>query len=131
MTVARRILVADDDDGLRLLMRMALRREGFDVIEAVDGLEALARAHDSDPTVIMLDMMMPGLGGLDVCRSLKNERLFDGVPVIFVTAIDDCTQRGEAFSLGADDYIKKPIGPRDLVARVRTVMERRGLEYVG
>lgn len=129
MKATLRILVADDDDGLRQLMRMVLRREGFEVIEAVNGLEALARARDCDPTVILLDVMMPGMDGLEVCRHLKTDRRFDGVPVIFVTAVDDIKQRNESLKLGADDCIKKPIGPRELVARVRGVMEQRGIVY--
>lgn len=127
MNAIPRVLVVDDDDGLRQLMRMILRREGFEVIEAVNGLEALAHARDCDPTVILLDVMMPGMDGLDVCRHLKSDQRFDGVPVIFVTAIDDIQYRNESLQLGADDCIKKPIGPRDLVARVRGVMERRGI----
>jgi len=129
MITTPRVLVADDDDGLRQLMRMVLRREGFEVIEATNGLEALARAHDCDPTVILLDVMMPGMDGADVCRNLKNDRRFDGVPVIFVSAIDDIKQRNDTQQLGADECIKKPIGPRELVARVRGVMERRGILY--
>jgi two-component system alkaline phosphatase synthesis response regulator PhoP len=127
MNVPPRILVADDDDGLRQLMCMVLRREGFDVIEAVNGLDTLARAQDCDPTVILLDVMMPGMDGLDVCRNLKSDRRFDGVPVIFVSAIDDIQQCNETQQLGADECIKKPIGPRELVRRVQGVMERRGI----
>ena len=127
MNAPLRVLVADDDDGLRQLMRLVLRREGFEVIEAVNGLEALARAQDCNPTVILLDVMMPGMDGLDGCRNLKSDQRFEGVPVIFVTAVDDIKQRNESLKLGADDCIKKPIGPRELVARVRGVMERRGI----
>ncbi len=130
MNATLRVLVADDDEGLRQLMRMVLRHEGFEVIEAVNGLEALARAQDCDPTVILLDVMMPGMDGLAVCRNLKSDQRFDGVPVIFVTAIDDIKQRNASRELGADDYIKKPIGPRELVARVRGVLERRGIPCV-
>ena len=71
------------------------------MIEAVNGLEALARAQDCDPTVILLDVMMPGMDGLDVCRHLKSDRRFDGVPVIFVSAIDDIKQRNEAHAAWA------------------------------
>jgi DNA-binding response OmpR family regulator len=127
MNVPPRVLVADDDEGLRQLMRMVLRRDGFEVIEAANGVEALARARDCDPTVILLDVMMPGMDGADVCRSLKSDTRFDNVPVIFVSAIDDIKQRNESQRLGADDCIRKPIGPRELVARVRGVMEQRGI----
>jgi DNA-binding response OmpR family regulator len=127
MTATLRVLVADDDEGLRQLMRLVLRSAGFEVIEAVNGLDALARARDCNPTVILLDVMMPGMDGLAVCRDLKSDQRFDGVPVIFVTAMDDLQQRTASKELGVDDYIKKPIGPRELVARVRGVMARRGL----
>jgi len=127
MTATQRILVAEDDEGLRQLMRLILRHEGFEVIEAVNGLDALARAKDSNPTMILLDVMMPGLDGLAVCRNLKSDHRFDGVPVIFVTAIDDLQHRTASRELGVDDYIKKPIGPRELLARVHGVMERRGI----
>jgi two-component system, OmpR family, alkaline phosphatase synthesis response regulator PhoP len=127
MTATLRILVADDDEGLRQLMRLILRHEGFEVIEAVNGQDALARAQDSNPSVVLLDIMMPGMDGLAVCRNLKNDQRFNRVPVIFVTAIDDLQHRVASKELGIDDYIKKPIGPRELVARVRGVMERRGI----
>ena len=124
-----RILVADDDDGLRQLLRMILQREGFEVIEAADGEQTLARAADSDPTLILLDVMMPGMDGYDVCRRLKNDHRTDGVPVIFVSAAEDVRHRNEVMRLGADDCIKKPIGPRELVARVKVVMDQRGIVY--
>jgi DNA-binding response OmpR family regulator len=122
-----RILIADDDDGLRHLLRLVLCREGFDVIEAADGTEALARAYDSDPSLVLLDVMMPGVDGFDVCRTLRSDQRTHRLPIVFVSAIDDIKQRNEALKLGADDCIKKPIGPRELVSRVRGVMERRGL----
>jgi DNA-binding response OmpR family regulator len=109
------------------MMRLILRHEGFEVIEAVNGQDALARAHDSNPSVILLDIMMPGMDGLAVCRNLKNDQRFDRVPVIFVTALDDLHNRTVSNELGVDDYIKKPIGPRELLARVRGVMEQRDI----
>jgi DNA-binding response OmpR family regulator len=122
-----RILIADDDEGLRHLLRLVLCREGYEVIEAADGAEALARAYDSDPTLVLLDVMMPGVDGFDVCRKLRSDQRTQRLPIMFVTAIDDIKQRNETLKLGADDCIKKPIGPRELVSRVRGVMERRGL----
>jgi DNA-binding response OmpR family regulator len=122
-----RILIADDDDGLRHLLRLVLCREGYDVIEAVDGAEALARAYDSDPSLVLLDVMMPGMDGFDVCRRLRSDQRTHRLPIVFVSAIDDIKQRNESLKLGADDCIRKPVGPRELVSRVRAVMERRGL----
>ena len=120
-----RILVADDDDGVRQLLRLIFARAGFDVIEAASGEQALARAVDSEPSVILLDIMMPGMDGYDTCRRLKSDNRTKSVPVIFVSALEDRTSRNSAARYGADDWIKKPIGPRDLVARVQQVMNRR------
>ena len=128
--MAPRILVVDDDDGLRHLVRMVLRREGFEVIEAADGEEALARAYDSQPTLVLLDVMMPGLDGFDVCRRLRSDLRTHRVPIVFVSAINDIRQRNELMKLGADDCIKKPVGPRELITRLRGVMERRGIVYL-
>jgi DNA-binding response OmpR family regulator len=125
-----RILIADDDDGLRHLLRLILCREGFEVIEAANGTEALARAYDSSPSLVLLDVMMPGLDGFDVCRKLRSDQRTHRLPIVFVSAIDDVKQRNELMKLGADDCINKPIGPRDLIACVRDVMERRGLVRV-
>jgi putative two-component system response regulator len=125
-----RILIADDDEGLRHLLRLILCREGFEVIEAVDGTEALARAYDSNPSLVLLDVMMPGVDGFDVCRKLRSDQRTHRLPIVFVSAIDDIRQRNETLKLGADDCIKKPIGPRELIKRVRGVMERHGLTPV-
>jgi len=122
-----RILIADDDAGLRRLLRLMLCREGYEVIEAADGAEALARAYDSAPTLVLLDVMMPDMDGFDVCRKLRSDQRTHRLPIVFVSAIDDIQQRNELLKLGADDCIKKPIGPRDLIARIRNVMERHGL----
>ena len=120
-----RILVADDDAGLRQLMRLILSREGFEVFEAANGEQALALAVSVDPTLILLDVMMPDLDGYDVCRRLKSDRRTDHVPVVFVSAAEDVSRRNEQQKLGAAACIQKPIGPRDLVARIRSVMSCR------
>jgi DNA-binding response OmpR family regulator len=120
-----RILVADDDDGLRQLLRLILSREGFEVFEAANGEQALALAVDVNPAVILLDVMMPGLDGYDVCRRLKSDQRTGDVPVVFVSAAEDVVRRNELQKLGAAACIQKPIGPRDLVARIRSVMNPR------
>ena len=120
-----RILVADDDDGLRQLLRLILSREGFEVFEAANGEQALALAVDVDPTVILLDVMMPDLDGYDVCRRLKSDRRTGDVPVVFVSAAEDMARRNDMQKLGAAACIQKPIGPRDLVARINAVMNHR------
>lgn len=120
-----RILVADDDDGMRQLLRLIFSRAGFDVIEAASGEQTVARAIDSAPNVILLDIMMPGMDGYDTCRQLKADRRTKTVPVIFVSALEDRTGRNTPDKFGADDWIKKPVGPRELVARVQGVLGRR------
>jgi DNA-binding response OmpR family regulator len=124
-----RILVADDDDGLRALLRLIFQREGFDVIEADSGEQTIARAIDSDPSVILLDIMMPGMDGYATCRQLKDDQRTGSVPVIFVSAAEDTHSRATAQKFGADDWIKKPVGPRELVARVRRVLDRCGFVW--
>src|SRR5512135_1709174 len=123
-----RILVADDDDGVRQLLRLILDRAGFDVIEAASGEQALARAIDSEPSVILLDIMMPGMDGYDTCRQLKLDNRTKGVPVIFVSALEERVGRNSPERYGADDWIGKPIGTRDLVARVHAIMNQRLLQ---
>lgn len=123
-----RILVVDDDIEMRQMLCLVFQRAGFEVVEAANGEQALARAVDSNPIVVLLDVMMPGLSGFEVCRYLKRDRRTDQVPVIFVSAAQDVRRRNDELKIGADDCIQKPIAPRELVARVKRVLERRGVE---
>ncbi len=123
-----RILVVDDDIDMRQMLCLVFQRAGFEVVEAANGEQALARAVDSHPIVVLLDVMMPGLSGFDVCSRLKCDQRTDQVPVIFVSAAEDVRSRNDNLKIGADDCIQKPIAPRELVARVRRVLERRGVE---
>ncbi len=122
-----RILIVEDDEGLRRMWRLALHLAGFEVLEAADGTEALARAYDSSPTLVLLDVMMPNLNGFDVCRQLRYDQRTHRLPIIFVSAMSDIKQRNELLKLGADACVSKPIGPRELIARIREVMERHGV----
>jgi DNA-binding response OmpR family regulator len=119
-----RILVADDDAELRQLLRLILQRDSYDVIEAADGEQTLARALDSTPALILLDVIMPGVNGFDTCRRLKSDGRTHSVPVIFVSALNDTRSRTEGLNAGAEDYMAKPIDPRDLSQRVRSVIQR-------
>jgi CheY-like chemotaxis protein len=125
MSMNGRILVADDDPDLRLLFRLVLQRNGYEVIEAGTGEQALERAIDSAPELILLDVMMPGLGGFETCRRLKNDRRTDNVPVVFVTARSDFASRTEGMQSGAEAYISKPISPQNLIQCVLNVLKRR------
>ena len=120
-----RILVADDDPDLREIIRLTLQREGYDVIEAADGEQAVARAIDSAPSLILLDMMMPGTDGFDACRQIKSDKRTFAVPVIFITGQGDHRARMKSMQLGAEDYLDKPFDPRDLSRRVRMAIQRR------
>jgi DNA-binding response OmpR family regulator len=129
--MSARILVADDDPDLRQLVRLMLQREGYDVIEAVDGEQALARAADSDPSLILLDILMPGgMDGFDACRRLKSDGRTRTVPVIFITALNDLRNHEEGLKLGADAYLVKPIDPSDLSRRVRSAIQRRAIRLL-
>jgi two-component system alkaline phosphatase synthesis response regulator PhoP len=115
------ILVVDDEARIVKLARDYLEQAGFRVVSAADGLTALAVARRDRPDLIVLDLMLPGMDGLDVCRSLRRT---SDVPVIMLTARAEEADRLIGLELGADDYIVKPFSPRELVARVRTVLRR-------
>jgi two-component system alkaline phosphatase synthesis response regulator PhoP len=115
------ILVVDDEARIVKLARDYLERAGFRVLSAGDGNTGLAMARRERPDLIVLDLMLPGLDGLDVCRALRRE---SDVPIIMLTARVEESDRLVGLELGADDYISKPFSPRELVARVRTVLRR-------
>ena len=116
-----RILVVDDEPKIVQLVRDYLERAGFAVSTARDGNEALMRAHQERPDLIVLDLGLPQLDGLEVTRRLRRD---SGVPIIMLTARDDETDKVVGLELGADDYVTKPFSPRELAARVRAVLRR-------
>jgi DNA-binding response OmpR family regulator len=118
-----RVLLVDDDPGILEVVGYSLRNDGFDVETATDGDKALelARAHPYD--VIVLDLMLPGLGGTEVCRQLRDER--KTVPILMLTAKDAELDRVLGLELGADDYVTKPFSQRELVSRIRALLRRR------
>lgn len=115
------ILVVDDEPRIVKQARDYLQHGGFQVLEANDGTTALAAARHSRPDLIVLDLNLPGMDGLDVCRALRRE---SDVPIIMLTARVDEMDRLIGLELGADDYITKPFSPRELVARVRVILRR-------
>jgi DNA-binding response OmpR family regulator len=119
--VAQTILVVDDEARIVKLVRDYLERAGFDVISAHDGETALTLARVEQPDLIVLDLMLPGVDGLDICRRLRQE---SGVPIIMLTARVEEADRIVGLELGADDYVTKPFSPRELVARVRATLRR-------
>jgi DNA-binding response OmpR family regulator len=116
-----RILVVDDEPKIVQLVRDYLERAGFAVSTARDGNEALMRAHSERPDLIVLDLGLPGLDGLEVTRRLRRD---SGVPIIMLTARHEETDKVVGLELGADDYVTKPFSPRELEARVRAVLRR-------
>jgi len=116
------VLVAEDEQAIAEIERMYLAREGFGVEVVGDGEQALAATRRLHPVAIVLDVGLPGLDGTEVCRRLRAEG--DWTPVLFVTARDDEVDRVLGLEMGADDYLTKPFSPRELVARVKTVLRR-------
>tara|TARA_R110002049_G_scaffold44333_5_gene129961 strand:- start:11123 stop:11827 length:705 start_codon:yes stop_codon:yes gene_type:complete len=121
--VTLNILIVDDDPHIRSVLRIALRQAGMEVAEAGDGSEGLAKARSGRFDLIVLDIGLPEMDGLEVCRAL---RVSDNTPVLFLTARDDEIDRVLGFELGGDDYVTKPFSPRELVARIKAIVKRNG-----
>ncbi len=121
MMKARRILLAEDELALRDFISRNLRARGFEVLEAANGLEAMALWQVEDPHLLVLDIMMPRMDGLEVCRRVREH---SAVPIIVLTALDAESDKVAALDLGADDYLTKPFGVEELLARVRAVLRR-------
>jgi len=118
------ILIADDDADIRDLVTFKLEQAGFDVVAVDNGLAALSAARDDPPDVVVLDVMMPGMSGIDVCRELRGQQHTTALPIVLLTAR---AQEGDVevgFGVGADDYVVKPFSPRELVSRVEAVLAR-------
>lgn len=115
------ILVIDDETNISDLAKMYLTKEGFDVITADDGNDGLRMFRNRKPTLIVLDLMLPGVDGLEICRQVRRE---SSVPIIMLTARGDDIDRIVGLEIGADDYLTKPFNPRELVARVKAVLRR-------
>ena len=120
---SRYILVADDDALVLRSLTFVLERAGFELRTATNGVEALAIAREEAPAVALLDVMMPEMTGLELCRTLKNEPETAGVPVFLVTARAMVSERARGIAAGADAYITKPFVNKDLIEQVRTAFE--------
>ncbi len=119
--MAGTILVVDDEKNIVQLARLYLNKEGYQVEAAFDGAQALEKAKSLRPELIILDIMMPEMDGLSVCKELRKT---SNVPIIILTARDDDVDRIVGLEIGADDYVTKPFNPRELVARVKAVLRR-------
>jgi two-component system alkaline phosphatase synthesis response regulator PhoP len=120
----RLILVVEDERDIGDLVRFNLEQEGFAVSVAADGEAGLAAVRQERPSLVILDLMLPGLSGLEVCRKLRAEEATANLPIVVLTAKAAETDRIVGLEMGADDYITKPFSPRELVARVRAVLRR-------
>ena len=116
-----RVLVVDDDAALAEMLGIVLRGEGFDPVFCADGAAAVQAFRDSQPDVVLLDLMLPGMDGIDVCRAIRIE---SGVPIVMLTAKSDTVDVVVGLESGADDYIVKPFKPKELVARIRARIRR-------
>ena len=119
----RTVLLVDDDPHIRQVLAFAFGKAGMQVVEATDGVEALARASECAPDLVVLDINMPAMDGLEVCRRLRAE---GEVPILFLSSRDDEIDRVLGIELGADDYVVKPFSPREVVARSKAILRRTG-----
>jgi len=124
MSKKHRILVAEDEEALRTLLKYNLDKEGYDVIEAADGDEAINHLNERLPDLLLVDWMMPGASGIEVCRHVRQNPQSRGLPVIMLTARGEESDRIRGLDMGADDYLIKPFAITELLARVRAVMRR-------
>ena len=114
--MSARILVVDDDPALSEMLGIVLASEGFDTVFAADGSEAIGAFHDSKPALVLLDLMLPGINGIEVCKNIRAE---SGTPIIMLTARSDTGDVVRGLEAGADDYVVKPFNPVELIARIR------------
>lgn len=123
--MAGSILIVDDDADIRDVVRIALAQAGFQTEEAADGLSALSAIEQGQPDLVVLDIGLPEMDGLEVCRTV---RVTSNVPILFLTAQGDEIDRILGLEMGADDYLPKPFSPRELVARIKAILRRGGAE---
>ena len=122
-TERRKILVVDDDQTVRNLLQRTLEEAGYDVVIAVNGLEALEKVSQSDLSLILLDIIMPGLDGFEVLDRLRQ---YENIPVIMLSGIREVTTKIDTLTLGADDYITKPFSKAELLARIQAKLRLSG-----
>ncbi|WP_416046057.1 response regulator transcription factor [Priestia megaterium] len=117
----QRLLLVDDEDRIRRLLKMYLEKEGYIIEEAADGHEAIQKALHIDYDLIVLDLMMPGIDGIEVCKQIREKK---ATPIIMLTAKGEEVNRVQGFEVGTDDYIVKPFSPREVVLRVKALLRR-------
>ena len=123
--MAGKVLIIEDDPDTVRLVSLYLSRDGHKVLSASDGLDGLRQAREAKPDLIVLDLMLPGMDGMEICQTLREESM---VPIVMLTARVEEKDRLDGLDLGADDYVSKPFSPKELAARVRAVMRRTARE---
>jgi len=121
MNTGSRILVVDDEERIRRLLKMYLEKEGYEIEEAEDGETALRKAQAEDFDLIVLDLMLPGIDGIEVCSRLRQQK---ATPVLMLTAKGEEVNRVQGFEVGADDYVVKPFSPREVIFRIKAILRR-------
>jgi len=121
-----KILIVEDERDIVQAVEYNLKKEGFDTAKAYDGIQGLKLASESAPDLILLDLMLPGIDGLELCRRIKKEPKTENIPVIMLTAKSGETDKVVGLEMGADDYITKPFSMRELVARIKSILKRYG-----
>ena len=121
----QKILIADDEAQIREILKIYFEKEGFEVIEAEDGAAAILKVQSEKPDILLLDIMMPVLDSIEVCKQVRK---MSDLPIIMVTAKDEDDDRIAGLEIGADDYITKPFNSREVVARVKAVLRRAGTQ---
>lgn len=122
--IRQKILIVDDEMATLLPLKRSLESEGYIVIEACNGYEAIKKSKLEMPELIILDLMMPGMDGIEVCNQLKKDSLTERIPVVMLTARDEVRDKVKGLEMGADDYVTKPFHLNELEARIRNILKR-------
>jgi two-component system alkaline phosphatase synthesis response regulator PhoP len=122
-----KVLVIDDEEDIRAILRYNLEKEGYEVLTASDGHEGVEIAESEHPDLILLDVMMPGMDGMEVCETIRNKKGFEKILICFLTARGEDYSQIAGLDAGADDYVTKPIRPKVLVSRMKALLRRKGM----
>ena len=125
----KKILIVDDEDHIRELLKFNLEKNGYVVYMANDGLEGLKLAREKQVDLILLDLMLPGMDGFEVCKEIRKDNIISNVPIIMLTAKSEEIDKILGLELGADDYITKPFSIRELSARIKALLRRSNVKY--
>lgn len=123
--MAKKILIIEDDPSISRLVDYSLRHEGYEVITAANGLEGIRKAHNEAPDLIILDVMLPGMDGFEICQRLRSEASTMQLPILMLSAKAQGIDKDTGLKMGADDYLSKPADPSEIVRRVGSLLARK------